>query len=199
MRSLLLAGSLLLGIAGLSGMAGQTAAGQTATAVYASPTDQAGESWKAEVLKPLDIEMGDNGPDGARRISVVFDRTALLNELPRLQEHGALSTSIAGDDVEKHPASYANVLALLLTSWRVRDLYATDPALGATRWKVSAADGDRGVREMFSFSFDRVHFASLPWDQLPFTDFPRAAPGFSYNLRFTVEMSHEVDGTIADD
>jgi len=180
MRLLLLAGVLL------PGLAGQAAA-------------QAGENWKADVLRPLDVRVGESGPDGARRVSVVVDRTGLLSELPTLQEHGALSPSIAGDEVEKHPASYSNVLALLLTSWRVRDLYAADPDLGATRWKVSAADGDQGVHEMFSFSFDRAHFESIAWDRLPFTEFPNAAPRFSYNLRFTVEMSHEMDGTIADD
>ena len=197
MRSLLVASSLL------SGLAGQPAASQQVAAFKANPAAQAGESWRAAVLKPLDIKIDGNNTDVAQSISVVVDRLALLHELPNLQEHGALSTSFTGDDVAKRPASYTNVLSLLLTSYAVRNLYATHPDLGATRWKVSlspASDGDgQAVREMFSFRFDRPLYESIAWDRLAFTDFPNAAAGFSYNLRFTLEMSHEVNGSIADD
>lgn len=197
MRQLLFASSLVWGLAG------QPAAGQQTPAFEGNPVALSGESWRAAVLKPLEIKVDGKNSDGEQRISVVIDRVALLHELPSLQEHGALSTSISGDDVAKHPASYANALSLLATSYAVRDLYATHPNLGATRWKVSLSppsDGDgQAVREMFSFRFDRPRFQSVEWDRLAFTEFPKIAAGFSYNLRFTLEMSHELDGSIADD
>ncbi len=196
-RPLLLAGSLVWGLAS------QPAAGQQTMAFEVNPGTQAGESWRAAVLKSLDIKIDGENADGSRRITVVVDRVALLHELPSLQEHGTLSTSISDDDIAKHPASYANALSLLATSYAVRDLYATHPDLSATRWKVSlspASDGDgRAVREMFSFVFNRPRFHSVEWDRLAFTEFPKVAAGFSYNLRFTLEMSHELDGSIADD
>lgn len=169
---------------------------------------QAGENWKAEALKALAIEVdGDLGDgdlgNGVRRVTVTADRTALLRELPALQEHGALSNGIAGSELEKRPVSYSNALALLLTSYAVPRLYAGHPDLGATRWKVllsPAPDGAaQGVREMFSFGFDRPRYEGVAWDRLAFTDFPRAAASFSYNLRFTLEMSRELDGSINDD
>jgi len=197
MRQLLFASSLVWGLAG------QPAAGQQTPAFEGNPVALSGESWRAAVLKPLEIKVDGKNSDGEQRISVVIDRVALLHELPSLQEHGALSTSISGDDVAKHPASYANALSLLATSYAVRDLYATHPNLGATRWKVSLSppsDGDgQAVREMFSFRFDRPRFQGVEWDRLAFTEFPKIAAGFSYNLRFTLEMSHELDGSIADD
>ncbi len=155
---------------------------------------------RAMAAPPFQVKLGDSGPDGARNVGVAVDRAALLDELPALQEQGALSNAISGDDVAKHPASYANALALLLASRAVRGLYASDPGLGVTRWRVAAApDGGQGTREMFSFTFDRPTYERLPWDRLAFTEFPRAAPGFSYNLRFTLEMSRELDGSIDDD
>ncbi len=155
---------------------------------------------RAMAGQPFQIELGDSGPDGARSVGVVVDRAALLDELPALQEQGALSKAISGDDVAKHPASYANALSLLLAFRAVHDLYAGDPGLGVTRWRVAAAPGGgQGAREMFSFTFDRPTYERLPWDRLAFTDLPKAAPGFSYNLRFTLEMSREVDGSIGDD
>ncbi len=197
MRPLLLASSLVWGLAG------QPAAGQQTPAFEGNPVAPSLKSWKTAVLKPLDIKVDGKNSDGEQRISVVIDRVALLRELPSLQEHGALSPSISGDDVAKRPASYANVLSLLATSYAVRQLYATQPDLGATRWKVSlspASDADgQAVREMFSFMFDRSRFQSIDWDRLAFTEFPKAAAAFSYNLRFTSEMSHEIDGSIADD
>lgn len=197
MRPLLLASSLMWGLAG------QPAAGQQTPAFEGNPIAPSGKSWKTAVLKQLDIKVDGKNSDGEQRISVVIDRVALLRELPSLQEHGALSPSISGDDVAKHPASYANALSLLATSYVVRDLYATHPDLGATRWKVSLSpppDGDgQAVREMFSFRFDRPRFQSVEWDRLAFTEFPKVAAGFSYNLRFTLEVSHELDGSIADD
>ncbi len=164
---------------------------------------QAGENWKAEVLKTLAIEVGGDLGDGVRRVTVTADRTALLRELPALQEHGALSNGIAGSELEKRPVSCSNALALLLTSYAVPRLYAGHPDLGATRWKVlllpAPDDAAQGVREMFSFGFDRPRYEGVAWDRLAFTDFPRAAAGFSYNLRFTLEMSRELDGSINDD
>ncbi len=164
---------------------------------------QAGENWKAEVLKALAIEVGGDLGDGVRRVTVTADRTALLRELPALQEHGALSNGIAGSELEKRPVSYSNALALLLTSYAVPRLYAGHPDLGATRWKVLLSpapdDAAQGMREMFSFGFDRPRYEGIAWDRLAFTDFPRAAAGFSYNLRFTLEMSRELDGSINDD
>jgi len=119
MRPLLLASSLVWGLAS------QPAAGQQTTAFEVNPVAQAGERWRAAVLKPLDIKVDGENADGARRISVVVDRVALLHEIPSLQEHGVLSPCISGDDVAIHPASYANVLSLLATSYAVRYLYAT--------------------------------------------------------------------------
>jgi len=164
---------------------------------------QAGENWKAEVLKALEIKVGDDPGDGVRRVTVTASRATLLRELPALQEHGALSNGIAGSELERRPATYGNALALLLTSYAVPRLYAGHPDLGATRWKVllsPAPDGAaQGVREMFSFGFDRPRYEGVAWDRLAFTDFPRAAASFSYNLRFTLEMSRELDGSINDD
>jgi len=52
---------------------------------------------------------------------------------------------------------------------------------------------------MFSFTVDLPLFERIDWDRLAIPEFPKAVAGFSYNLRFTLEMSHEVDGSIADD
>lgn len=71
-------------------------------------------------------------------------------------------------------------------SWRVTLLPAPD-------------DLAQGVREMFFFGFDRTRYDDLAWKGLAFTEFPRATAGFSYNLRFTLEMSHELDGSIDED
>jgi len=98
----------------------------------ALPADQGMESWKANALKPFGIRADEPTAAGARNITVTVDQTALLTELAMLQEHGALSRSIASDDVEKRPASYTNVLSLLLTSYVVRDYQA-----GPT-WRASA-------------------------------------------------------------
>jgi hypothetical protein len=153
---------------------------------------------RAVAGQPFATELGGSGPDGARTVNVIVDRPALLAELPALQEQGALSEDISADEVAKHPASYANALALLLTSRAVHDLYSDNPDIGVTQWMV-AADGIHGAREMFSFSFDRPTYERFPWDRIAFTDFPKAAPGFSYNLRFTLELSRELEGSIADD
>ncbi len=164
---------------------------------------QAGENWKAEVLKALEIKVGGDSGDGVRRVTVTSDRAALLRELPVLQGHGALSNDITASEFEKRPASYSNALALLLTSYAVPRLYAGHPDLGATQWKLLLSpapdDAAQGMREMFSFGFDRPRYEGIAWDRLAFTDFPRAAAGFSYNLRFTLEMSRELDGGINDD
>lgn len=164
---------------------------------------QTAEGWKTAVLKALEIEVGGSLGDGVRRVTVTADRTALLKELPALQEHGALSKDLTGDELEKRPASHSNALALLLTSYAVPRLYADRPDLGATRWTVllSPAPGDvaRGMREMFSFGFDRPRYEAIAWDRIAPTDLPKIALGFSYNLRFTLEMSRELDGSIADD
>lgn len=153
---------------------------------------------RAVAGQPFATELGAIGADGARKVNVIIDRPALLAELPALQQQDALSKDISADEAAKHPASYANAFALLLTSRAVRDLYSGNPELGVTRWRVVADDG-QGAREMFSFSFDRPTYERLPWDRIAFTDFPKAAPGFSYNLRFTLEISRELDGSIAED
>ena len=159
--------------------------------------------WKANALRPLSVAFGETRPDGARSVAVLVDRAALFAELPTLQEHGVLSKSITGDALEKRPASYSNALALLLTSYAVRDLYDAHLDLGATRWKVllSPSPGNMAQdrREMFAFTFDRPRYESIDWDRLAFTEFPHVAGAFSYNLRFTLEMSHELDGSIAED
>ncbi len=197
MRSLLLV-TLLFPALSFPASADPTEASFTQIAV-----GKAGDSWKAEALKPLNVAVGAAGTDGVRNVAVVVDRIALAREVPTLQEHGALSNSVTPDEIEKRPASYGNALSLLLTSYAVRDLYDALPDLGATRWKValSPASGDatQTRREMFAFNFDRPRYESIDWDRLAFTDFPRAAAAFSYNLRFTLEMSHEVDGSIDED
>ena len=199
-RSLLFAHLLL---SDLPTQAGADQPSASITRIAANPSGQRLESWKVDALKPFVIGVSEPQAGNVRNITVTMDRMTVLAELPMLQEHGALSRSIAREDVEKRPAYYANVLSLLLTSYAVRDLYATHPDLGATRWKVSLSppsDGDgQAVREMFSFRFDRPRFQSVEWDRLAFTEFPKVAAGFSYNLRFTLEMSHELDGSIADD
>lgn len=199
-RSLTLTTLLL---SGLPIQAGAEQPSVSATCIADHPADQRRESWKSNVLKPLGIRVDGPKADGVCNIIVTVERAALSTELTTLQAHGALSRSIASEDVEKRPASYANVLTLLLTSYAVRDLYSGYPYLGATRWTVllSPAPGDpsQAIREMFSLTFDRPMFERIDWDRLPFTEFPRAAAGFSYNLRFTLEMSREVDGSIADD
>jgi len=191
MRAMLLGGALICGMA-IQAVPGQAAA--------ASLSVQGADAWRADVLTPFDVRLGEVGPGGVRRVSVAVDRAALLHELPSLQKHGALSNGITGDDVTARPASYTNVLSLLLTSYAVRDLYAAHPDVGVTRSRVSAApNGGHEEREMFFFTFDRAPYKRVDWDRLVFTDFPRVAAGFSHNLRFTLEISHEVDGTIADD
>lgn len=128
--------------------------------------------------------------------------------VPLLQEHGALSKDITADGMDKRPASYANAISLLLVSYAVHDTYAAHPELGATRWKVlltspsdeaGSAKAGQGGREIYAFTFDRSRYQTLDWDKLPFTEFPNAADKFSYNLRFTLDMSREVIGSIDDD
>jgi len=126
---------LLLAILLLSGLPTQAGAAQPSapvTRIANHPADQGIESWKANTLKPFGIRADEPTAAGARNITITVDQTALLTELAMLQEHGALSRSIAGDDVEKRPASYTNVLSLLLTSYVVRDYQA-----GPT-WRASA-------------------------------------------------------------
>ena len=162
-----------------------------------------GDDWKADALKALSLKIDGNGSESTRSVAVVIDRAALLAELPMLQEHGALSKSITNEEVAKQPASYMNALSLLLTSYAVRRLYETRPELDRTHWKVSlasAADANgQNAREMYSFTFDWPLYARTAWDRLPFTEFPKLANKFSYNLRFTLDMSHEVSGSVDDD
>ncbi len=196
-KSILVAGSLFSAMPAGSG-AGPSPSPAFQIAWNAASLD--GDDWKTDALKALDLDIGGTASESTRSVAITTDRGALLAELPLLQEHGALSKSITGDDVAQRPASYVNALSLLLTSYAVRDLYSTHPGLGPTRWKVSAApESGQAPRELFSFSFDRPLFERLPWERLAFQDFARAAPGFSYNLRFTLEMSREIDGSIADD
>ncbi len=170
---------------------------------YRAGAEPAGKGWRAGALDALNVTLGDDGGDGVRSVIVTTDRAALLRVMPALQEHGAFSKNVTASDLERRPASTGNALALLLTSYAVHDLYAGRPDLAATRWKVllsPASDGAvHGTREMFSFAFDRPRYEDIDWDHLAFAGFPRAAIGFSYNLRFNLEMSREVDGSIADD
>lgn len=128
-RSLTLTTLLL---SGLPIQAGAEQPSVSATCIADHPADQRLESWKANVLKPLGIRVDGPKADGVCNIIVTVKRAALSTELTTLQEHGALSRSIASEDVEKRPASYANVLSLLLTSYVVRDHQA-----GPT-WRASA-------------------------------------------------------------
>ena len=162
-----------------------------------------GDDWKADAFKALSLKIDGNGSSGMRSVAVVIDRAALLAELPMLQKHGALSKSITDEEVAKQPASYTNALSLLLTSHAVRRLYEARPELDRTRWNVSLAGPagahGQGTREIYSFGFDRPLYARTAWDRLPFTEFPTIADRFSYNLRFTLDMAHEVSGSIDDD
>ena len=162
-----------------------------------------GDGWKAGALKALDLKIDVNASEGTRSVAVVIDRAALLAELPMLQEHGALSKSITDEEVAKQPASYTNALSLLLTSYAVRSLYRTQPELDRTHWKVllaGPADAyGQDTRQLYSFAFSRPLYARTAWDRLSFTEFPKLADKFSYNLRFTLDLSHEVSGSIDDD
>jgi len=199
-KLVLVAGLLLSGLPVRSSV-GQPPASMIQFAMNAASID--GDSWKAEALKPLDLKIDGNGFETARSVAVTIDRETLMARLPMLQEHGALSKSITDKEVAKQPASYTNALSLLLTSYAVRDLYGSRPELGRTRWKVSltgpAAAGGQDAREIYSFAFDRPIYERTAWDRLPFTEFPKVAAEFSYNLRFTLDMSHEVSGSIDDD
>lgn len=174
-----------------------------ATRVALDTAGMDGADWKVDALKALNLRVDGNGPEGARRVVVMIDRAALLAGLPLLQEHGALSKSITDEEVAKQPASYTNALSLLLTSYAVHSLYAARPELDRTRWKVSLAGPadarGRDMREIYSFAFDRPLYARTAWDQLPFTEFPKLADRFSYNLRFTLDVSREVSGSIDED
>lgn len=196
----LVAGLLLSGLPAHLGVGRPPA---FATRVAMDPAAINGADWKADALKALDLKIDGNDSESTRSVAVVIDRAALLAELPMLQEHGALSKSITDEEVAKQPASHTNALSLLLTSYAVRSLYGTRPELGRTRWKVSLAGAanasGRDTREIYSFAFDRPLYARTAWDQLPFTEFPKLADKFSYNLRFTLDMSREVSGSIDDD
>ena len=174
-----------------------------ATRVALDTVGMDGADWKVDALKALDLRIDGNGSEGARSVVVVIDRAALLAKLPMLQEDGALSKSITDEEVARQPASYTNALSLLLTSYAVRSLYAARPELDRTRWNVSLAGPadahGRNTREIYSFVFDRPLYAHTAWDRLPFTEFPKLADRFIYNLRFTLDMSREVSGSIDDD
>ncbi len=58
---------------------------------------------------------------------------------------------------------------------------------------VSLAD-DQESRAIYSFTFDRMLDQRTLWGRLNFTDSPCVADRFSYNLRFTQQMSHEAGG-----
>ena len=199
-RSVLVMGFMLSGLPAYSGV------GQPPALAIRDTMDTPGingDNWKAAALKALSLKIDGNGSGSLRSVVVVIDRAALLAELPMLQEHGALSKSITSQEMAKQPASYTNAISLLLTSCAVRRLYEARPELDRTRWNVSLA-GPAGVhgqdtREIYSFGFDRPLYARKAWDQLPFTEFPTIADRFSYNLRFTLDMSREVSGSIDDD
>lgn len=199
-RSVLIAGLVLPGLPARSGV-GQPPAFAIRAAMDTAGTD--GDGWKADALKALDLRIDGNGSESTHSVAVVIDRTALLAELPTLQEHGALSKGITNEEVAKQPASYTNALSLLLTSYAVRSTYEGLPELDRTRWKVSlAGPADANgpeTREIYSFAFDRALYAHTAWDRLLFTEFPKLAHKFSYNLRFTLDMSREVSGSIDDD
>lgn len=157
----------------------------------------------ATALKQVDLDVEETGPDGEHRVTATVKRQALLAGVEPLQAHGALSQSITAEDVAKHPAFYANAVSLLLTTYAVQTLYAARPGLGLTRWKVLLiSPGDEaghGAREMYAFTFGRARYEAVAWNRLPFTELPNVADQFSYNLRFTLEMSRELGGSIDDD
>ena len=199
-RTVLVAGLLASGLPARPGVGWPPA---LAARVATDTAGIGGADWKADVLKALDLRIDGDGSEGTRSVAVVMDRAALLAELPVLQEHGALSKGITQEEVARQPASYANALSLLLTSYAVQSLYAARPELDRTRWTVTLAgpaDAHGGdTREMYSFAFDRPRYARTAWGRLPFTEFPKLADRFSYNLRFTLDMSREVSGGIDDD
>ena len=146
--------------------------------------------------KPLDLAIGAASPGGTHAITVTAHRAALFQRLPTLQEHGVISKNVTTDELDQHPNSSGNVLSLLLTSCAVRQLYATHADLDRTRWTVSLRDPSR---ELYSFAFNRMLYEHTDWDRSAFTNFPKQAAGFSYNLRFTLDMSRETSGGIDDD
>lgn len=190
-KSLLVAGLLVSGL--------PAPAARIASSAASGDEDR----WRMEALEALDLKTDANGCESECSVTATIDRAALLAELPTLQEHGALSKDIAAEEVAKQPASYANALSLLLTSYAVRHLYTVRPELGRTRWKVllsaPAASGGRNAREIYSFAFDRPLYEHTAWDRVPFTEFPKVAAKFSYNLRFKLDLSREASGSINDD
>jgi len=199
-KSVLVAG-LFLSAPLTRSWAGQPSPPAVLTALNATSHD--GDGWKTDALRALDLEIDGTASEIRRSVAVTIDGGAMLAKLPLLQKHGALSESITDEEVARQPASYTNALSLLLTSYAVRNLYGAHPELGRTHWKVSlkgpADAGGQEAREIYSFAFDQSLYESTVWDQLPFTEFPRTAETFSYNLRFTLDMSREVSGSIDDD
>ena len=63
-----------------------------------------------------------------------------------------------------------------------------------------APDGaSQRQQELYSFDFNRMLYERTLWEQVGFANFPNVTVGFSYNLRFTLEMSRETNGSIDDD
>ena len=158
---------------------------------------------KADAAGPLDLVVGASTPEGSRRILVTIDRATLLGRLQTLQDYSVVSTGLPRSDLDQHPATAVNRLSLSLMPCAVRDLYSTEPGLDRTRWTVSLRDAFDGPslrqQELYSFDFNRMLYERTLWEQVGVANFPNVTVGFSYNLRFTLEMSRETNGSINDD
>lgn len=171
--------------------------------VVDDPIHAAAQGWRSEALKALDVQVEEGRCVEACRVTVTVDRARLMGAVPLLQDHGSVPKSLSLEEIEKRPAFYDNALSLLLVSWAVHDTYSAQPDLGATRWAVQMSPppggATRSTGEIFSFEEDRALYRQTNWDRLTFAEFPRAVTGFSYNLRFTLEMSREAGGGIDQD
>ncbi len=158
---------------------------------------------KADAAGLLDLVVGASTPEGSRRVRVTVDRVALLARLQTLQDHGVISTGLPRSELDRHPATAINRLSLSLMPCAIRGLYSTEPGLDRTRWTVSLRDvsdsASQRRQELYSFDFNQVLYERTLWQQVGFANFPNVATGFSYNLRFTLDMSRETSGGIDDD
>lgn len=182
----------------------RTAEGTVPSATFVAAPAEASvalQAWQTAALRALAVVVGAQA--GAGIVNVTVDRAELFTLLPELRAHGVLPGASDTEDAEERPFLTANTASLLLTSWAVRRTYDADPRLNATRWRVSlsykADNGTHVTTEMFAFTLDRASYARTDWARLSVTEFPKAVKGFSYNLRFTLQMSREIGGGINDD
>lgn len=168
---------------------------------HALPSERHRTAWQQEALESSELQVGDEADAGSRAVTLLIDRARLAKAVPLLRDNGALPASFTEEEAERRPALATNVLSLLLASWAVRDAYTSDPALGPTRWTVVLRPeaADEAAREIFSFAMDRPRFRRIAWDGVTPGSFRQQVGAFSYNLRFSLDVSREVMGGIDED